>query len=256
MAQKRLLKLLQSLGLDDKEAQVYLASLSLGPASVLDIARAAQLQRTTVYSMVDTLQHKGLMSVEVKGFKNKFVAEDPRALKGIIAAKTESLADALPELDALYNLKGQNSLIKYYNGLDGLKVAYRKMLDSLRPNDIYMAIGDTEKFIALDPPYVHAFLNERATRCRGKVLLVGNPEGKDYQQRNYPNTEVKLLPPHLTFNTSEIIIPTQVIFPHVTPPVVTTVVENQKIVDAQRQMFELIWASLPSPDLAHPGSNQ
>ena len=84
MKNNPLLTTLTTLGLTDHEAAVYLAALSLGPATILKIAKAAEIKRTTVYSVIETLKLKGLVSVEVKGFKSLFVAEDPTKLETIL----------------------------------------------------------------------------------------------------------------------------------------------------------------------------
>ena len=77
MADNKLIHTLESLGLSENEAKVYYAALTLGPASILNIARAAGIKRTTVYSVVEALKQRGLMVLEVKGFKQNYVAQDP-----------------------------------------------------------------------------------------------------------------------------------------------------------------------------------
>ena len=47
-----LAKILIDLGLTENEAKVYVAALSLGPATILKIAQAAAIKRTTVYFVV------------------------------------------------------------------------------------------------------------------------------------------------------------------------------------------------------------
>lgn len=65
----KLLETLKDIGLDESEAQVYLTSLSLGPTTVLRIARGGETKRTTVYGIIESLKNKGLMKVELKGLK-------------------------------------------------------------------------------------------------------------------------------------------------------------------------------------------
>lgn len=52
------LQTLRELGLTDKEAELYLASLSLGTASIAGLAKKAELKRPTTYLIVDTLLQK------------------------------------------------------------------------------------------------------------------------------------------------------------------------------------------------------
>ncbi len=66
---KASLKLLINLGLTETEARVYLAGITLGPATVSSIAQKANVKRTTVYPAIRTLKKKGLMSVDIHGMK-------------------------------------------------------------------------------------------------------------------------------------------------------------------------------------------
>ena len=53
---------LQKIGLDEREAKVYLATLELGPSPVQKIAQRSQVPRATTYLVLDDLQNKGFVS--------------------------------------------------------------------------------------------------------------------------------------------------------------------------------------------------
>ena len=142
---------LTTLGLTDHEAAVYLAALSLGPATILKIAGVAEIKRTTVYSVIESLKIKGLMAIHVKGFKKLFVAENPEKLKTILLTRQSLLAQTLPEFLALYNLKGTESTIKYYEGLAGVKSVYESLLTDVRPKEDYLIISHQAEWLNLDP---------------------------------------------------------------------------------------------------------
>ena len=63
---------LKQLGLLEKEAKVYLASLELGEATVLELAKKSALNRTTVYVEIEKLGQRGLVSSIEKGKKRYF----------------------------------------------------------------------------------------------------------------------------------------------------------------------------------------
>jgi len=81
---KALLRELEKLGLSDKEAAVYLASLELGPSPVQVISRKAEVNRATTYVMIEVLLQKGLMSTFDKGKKTMYTAEKPERLHRIV----------------------------------------------------------------------------------------------------------------------------------------------------------------------------
>src|SRR4051812_8491190 len=96
ITRENLIKTLTDFGLSDKEALVYLTSLELGSSSVLKISKLSGLKRPTVYLIVDSLITKGLMSIEVKGFKKQYVAESPDRLEAIFNERKHELMKNLP----------------------------------------------------------------------------------------------------------------------------------------------------------------
>lgn len=91
MKTNKLFTTLTNLGLTEKEAKVYLANLALGPTTILQITRGAELKRTTVYSIIESLKQKGLINIEARGFKKLFVAENPERLESILEEKNNKI---------------------------------------------------------------------------------------------------------------------------------------------------------------------
>jgi len=84
---EQLEKDLQQIGLSEKEAKVYLASLELGPSTAQTIAAKATVNRPTTYVMIESLIKRGLMSSFQKGKKRFFVAGKPTQLLYLLDAK-------------------------------------------------------------------------------------------------------------------------------------------------------------------------
>ena len=84
MQKQEIKDVLIDFGLSEHEAAVYLSALSLGQSTVNQIAKHSGVKRTTVYPVIESLKRKGIMNVEVKGFKKLFVAESPDKLERII----------------------------------------------------------------------------------------------------------------------------------------------------------------------------
>ena len=75
------INILKKLGFSDKSALIYLALLRLGPASVRQLAKIAELNRGTVYENLKWLQEQRLVDFYEKDAKQFFVAEDPNAFR-------------------------------------------------------------------------------------------------------------------------------------------------------------------------------
>jgi len=69
---KDITPILKSLGLLDSEVKTYLASLENGPETVLDLAKLTKLSRQAVYSAIDALTERGLMSSALRGKKRYY----------------------------------------------------------------------------------------------------------------------------------------------------------------------------------------
>ena len=119
-------KELQEIGLNEKEAKVYLASLELGQSTVQDIAKKAGVNRATAYFIIDALMKMGLMSSFHKGKKQYFVAADPDRLveileqeKNTIEKRKGNLQKLLPQLQSLTKQTGR-PVVRYYEGKEGI----------------------------------------------------------------------------------------------------------------------------------------
>ena len=90
--------LLEKLGLNRAEMEVYDYLLRSGtlPASI--IATKVGLSRTNTYNVVVSLRAKGLVEEEDAGVKKLFSACHPDSLKGLIELNGEALATVQADL--------------------------------------------------------------------------------------------------------------------------------------------------------------
>ncbi|MDB5259129.1 MAG: transcriptional regulator TrmB [Candidatus Taylorbacteria bacterium] len=94
---------LEQLGFSKKEAEVYLAVLTLGKSTPSKIAKVTKLNRPTVYSVAKTLISKGVISEDLADKSFHLVALPPESLKASIEKskselkKKEEIVDAAVE---------------------------------------------------------------------------------------------------------------------------------------------------------------
>ncbi len=134
---KALARELQKLGLSDKEALVYLASLELGPSPVQIISRKAEVNRATTYVMIESLLQKGLMSTFDKGKKTMYTAEKPERLHRIVHAERATVDEKesvikrlLPDLEAISDAAGERPKVSFYEGEEGLEAMRETIFDT------------------------------------------------------------------------------------------------------------------------------
>jgi sugar-specific transcriptional regulator TrmB len=99
---------LHSLGLSEKQAKTYIATLYLGKSGVQKIAGSAGISRPTAYDILDELTTLGLVYKTNVSKRAMFTAADPHVLTDMLKLQADevfrrrsSLQDLLPELEAM-----------------------------------------------------------------------------------------------------------------------------------------------------------
>ena len=128
MGSSQLTKKLNLLGLDDKEAQIYLCLLKSGILSPLELSRKTEIKRGTIYRVLEQLRDLGLVDEVIDEKKTRFEAIPPEKLESIVSlkeTKLESIKNELPSLIAQLNSIKQTlptgSKVLYYRGKKGLQ---------------------------------------------------------------------------------------------------------------------------------------
>ena len=108
-------RILEHVGLTRNESRVYIELLRAGSSLARDIARLMNMHRTSVYSCLERLQKKGLVSVTNLDKKTYFEAVDPNKLLlkksgDLYGVKNnddypEVLIDSVPVPDFISNTK-------------------------------------------------------------------------------------------------------------------------------------------------------
>lgn len=127
---------LARLGLSEKEIAVYLALLSVGPSPIRRVAEAVGINRGTTHAMIRALQKRGLVSYYHKATHQYFVAEEPDALLRVVERQradltglADQLRSVLPQLRALTSNSEERPVVKYYEGVEGIRTILEHVLD-------------------------------------------------------------------------------------------------------------------------------
>jgi sugar-specific transcriptional regulator TrmB len=133
---------LQQIGLTEKEAKVYLASLTLGKATANEISKKADLKRPTTYFTIDLLMEKGLVSSIHEEKKQYFMAESPERLVDVLHKREdelrregEKLKEIIPDLKKLSPKAEEGPVVKYYKGKEGTYNMAKSLLQQMPDNE-------------------------------------------------------------------------------------------------------------------------
>lgn len=241
---------MQQLGLSDKEAKTYLASLESGPAAVQEISKKAGLKRPTVYFAIEQLMKKGLMSSLEKGKKRFFAAESPERLVSLIAAQRkkaqtleEGLQRALPELNNIFNLTGEKPKVIFFEGKEGIKAIQNdflktedRLIENIYPRDDFTKIfseKERKEYIA------------QLRKKRIKVRTIYTSRNKMEQLIPNPYAERKFAPyEKFPFSADVVIYGNKVAIATYKGKLIGVIIESQEIAETLRLVFNLAWQSL------------
>ena len=239
---------LGKLGFSPKEADIYLALLELGTAVVSDVAKRANINRSTTYILLDSLAEKGLVSTSEKQNIKFFSVTPPERLlqymQDLVKKNTELVGLAhnlLPELKSLYIGVGPKPRVQFFEGTEGLKTAYEDTLTSKETIRAYASIENMHKAI---PDYFPEYYQRRAQQNIAiRAILPDTPEARERTKHNQEESRESLLVPsdEYAFSPEINIYDNKIVFMSLVEKF-ALVIESQELADALKKVFELSWA--------------
>lgn len=115
---------LENLGLSKKEAEVYLALLSIGTASVIQIAKAAKLQRSTAYFHINKLLQESLLETIVIGKKTYYRAASLNMLESRAQKNLQLVQEQMPQFEAMRHATAGESRMRILEGEKAMSAVY------------------------------------------------------------------------------------------------------------------------------------
>jgi sugar-specific transcriptional regulator TrmB len=195
------LPFLQTLGLTQKEAELYELLLKRGELNGADIIKESGLKRATVYVSLYALEQKGLITKKDIRKKIHFKPESPNKLLELAdKALTDyerargDLQGILPEMISSYLLSVERPVVSTFEGVKGLKEVYN---DTLRENKPIYAVLTTAEV----DPAIFTWLTDTYTKLRAKaeipakVIVASGEWSSQYVKRDEAELrETRLVP--------------------------------------------------------------
>lgn len=118
---------LTQLGISKKAAEIYLAALALGTASVMDLAKHAELKRPTAYIHIEELFRQGLLHKIPIGKREYYRAANPGLLEDRAEKNLQAIKRAMPEFEALLGARGGRPSVVVLEGKKGIEQIYDQL---------------------------------------------------------------------------------------------------------------------------------
>ena len=124
---------LSHLGLAQTAHSIYLAALQLGEANMQQLAKKANIKRTTMYGFIQDLKERGFIAETTKRKRKVYSAVHPAQLLEMQRSRLREMETGLPELLAMYNRSDAKPRVSFFEGVEGIKEVYVDTLSTKQP---------------------------------------------------------------------------------------------------------------------------
>ncbi len=252
-------KLLKNLNFSEKEAQTYLGLLELGSGKGVEIAKKANLNRTTTYDILNVLIKRGLVSKFKKGASTYFHALEPERLLSYlerdqqehrkkIEKQKQKVQELLPELVSLQNPSTTRPKVQFFEGEKGLREAYE---DTLTCRSTMLAYTNLTEMNKAMPNFFPEYFKRRTkAKIPINAIFVQNKDSKEcahYDQvelretRFIQDKDVTWSPEVKIYNDKMVIASWK--------EKMAVIIESKEFADLQKTVFNELWKTLPKHTL-------
>jgi sugar-specific transcriptional regulator TrmB len=249
------MKVLEKLGLSDKEAKTYQALLKIKGATVAELSKIVELKRPTVYFCLNRLIEKGLVAQGFAKTKKVYFALQPESLLELLHRQQSALSNIEGHLAKvvvrLKNIARDKDItdsldIKVYEGIGALWQLADKLL---RNHEDFLFIYSGQSVLKYISPEQ---LREKFTKRRRQIhssklyaITDLNPfSGQRLREADTDFREIRILPEPVHFKAILCICGSQVILVSLDGTPRGIVINNKAIVQILDFLFWSLWESL------------
>jgi sugar-specific transcriptional regulator TrmB len=238
---------LRNLGLNDKEAKVYLALLELGPSAVREISLKSGLKKPTTYVILDELRKKEAVLFLPGAKKKLYSAKDPDSLFEAAKLRLNQAFYDLPILKNLGKKGSRKAIVTYYEGLHGYEQAMSyKENEVVEDGEMLCYFASANKVNPAMFKSVDEFMDRlRRNGVKMRAFAPDHESLRKYRAEDKDHgREVKVLPIDMYSATSSIDINRNFVRFTLFDEEMFVIIENPEIAKIMRQIFEMNWGNV------------
>jgi len=238
-------ELIEELGLSKNESKIYLFLLKKGSTTTGAIIKETGVSNSRVYESLNSLISKGLVSYTIQKDGKHFQAADPTKFLEIEEERKKKIEKILPDLIKLKSFEATEIKNAIYEGFEGFKTAFKKIIDDCPTNGTIHILGFSEQPFAMESLRIFlANMNLKSAQKKQKLKILMDISlkqtvGKDRAKEKF--TEVKYMPKGYVSPAAIDIFEDYVyIFLWEEKPFVF-MIKNKGIADSFKQYFSFLW---------------
>ncbi|MDQ1283791.1 MAG: HTH-type transcriptional regulator, sugar sensing transcriptional regulator [Patescibacteria group bacterium] len=234
---------LKSLGLSEKEIEVYIALLGLGEVGSSKIVKKTGLHGQFVYNALGSLEEKGLVGHIIKRGRKKFNAKNPRVLERLAEHQKRIAQSVAEKLNQIMVLPAEQEY-EVFQGKESYIAHEFELLEKADENSELLIIGGSgDEFIAHMKDEFKRYEKIRRNK-KIRIKYLGSEDQLEYLKDNAKSRdffEYKVLPGLFTGMVNTNIWQGFIAFNIFGEPVTSFVVLNPIIASSYKQFFETLW---------------
>ncbi len=183
------IKQLCDLGLTENQARIYVELLKNPAQNPSSISKKLSIDRSFIYSILESLTAKGLVSYSIESNKKIFYASNPECLLKNLEERRLKTIKVIEDLKKIKKEDSKEELAKIYEGKSGFKEYIRQFLNSKS----FLTLGggsNTEFLDLLKFEYPHYLDELNKKKIKGK--LITSLENKKVMSKIYNDSNVKI----------------------------------------------------------------
>lgn len=232
---------LKEYGLSENEINVYTNLLKAGETTAQELAKNAQLPRTTVYHLLESLIEKGLASFIIKQSIKLFQPADPEKIPQILEDRKRRIQEIIPSLVSIRQTLTDRPKTQIFEGQRGIKTILQDILEEKKCIYHY---GD---ILSLQESLTYIFPQYMALRVKKRIpikIICKKEEAHESLIKNSKKDMREFLFIEEGFSSpSSIFIYNKkvAILSLKKEPYYGIVIENKDFYESQLNMFNLVW---------------
>jgi len=244
-------EVLNRLGLNNSEIKVYFALLELESSTVGRIIDRAKVPDSKIYSILEKLKEKGLVSFVIKNNVKHFQATDPCNLIELLNEKSEQIEEQkrilreeiIPNIEQQRKLTEEKQEATVYEGMEGLKSAFNVLLTTIKPGMEYYAF-----MVGLSPEdkkVERFFLNYHQKRIQQKIRikLIAEKKREKSTEKNISRFRQYLAVKYTdeAYPVGTIIFDGHIMLLGLSGKTTAFIIKSQQIYEHYKKHFESLW---------------
>jgi sugar-specific transcriptional regulator TrmB len=226
-------EILENLGFEGREIKIYLSLLKNREQTALEISRNVNVDRTTVYDILQRLKEKGVVSFIVKNKTKHFNSLSAEELLVYYKEKYNSLKEIIPNLKNISDEQKEVLNVEVFEGVNGLKTVVKDLIES---KNNYKVIGLRKAYDDIFGYFKNAALirlNE--AKVREKAIVSSGEEFAKLKKGNYRYLDSKIISKTTTVIYGDVVL----FFIWKISSVVR--MKSKILASVQEEYFNLLW---------------